>query len=87
MQQLQEQRGGLSLNCAEAKLDNVVITRGTEGTAHQVHLIAGILTYTNTDINNYRYYYGDDKGLYGYAEVNGVYYGEVNQVVENPFEN
>ena len=79
--------GGLSLNCAEAKLDNVVITRGTEGTAHQVHLIAGILTYTNTDINNYRYYYGDDKGLYGYAEVNGVYYGEVNQVVENPFEN
>ena len=74
--------GGLHLNCAEAKLDNVVITRGTAGTAHQVHLIAGVLTYTDTVIDNYRYYYGDSKGKYGYAEVNGVYYGEVNTVVE-----
>ena len=76
--------GGLHLNCAEAKLDNVTITRGTSGTAHQVHLIAGILTYTNTTIDNYRYYYGDSQGQYGYAEVNGTFYGEENQVVSNP---
>ncbi len=74
--------GGIHLNCAEAKLDNVTINRGTEGTAHQVCAVPGILTYTNTDINNYRYYYGDSKGKYGYAEVNGTFYGEVNQVVE-----
>ena len=73
--------GGLHLNCAEAKLEGVTITPGTEGTAHQVCLIPGVLTYTNTDINNHRYYYGDSKGKYGYAEVNGVYYGDVNQVI------
>lgn len=73
--------GGLQLNCAEAKLDNVIITRGTLGTSHQVHVIAGVLTYTNTTIDNYRYYYGDSKGKYGYAEVNGEYYGEVNTLI------
>ena len=73
--------GGIHLNCAEASLDNVTIIRGTAGTAHQVHVLAGILNYTNTVIDNYRYYYGDDKGQYGYAEVNGRYYGEVNQEV------
>ncbi|MBQ8770683.1 MAG: hypothetical protein IJZ60_05955 [Bacteroides sp.] len=79
--------GGLHLNCAEAKLNNVTITRGTSGTAHQVCAIPGVLTTTDTTINNYRYYYGDSKGTYGYAEVNGTYYGEVNQVVSNPSAN
>ena len=32
---------------------------------------------------NYRYYYGESQGTYGYAEANGTYYGEVNQVVTN----
>ena len=79
--------GGLHLNCAEAKLNNVTITRGTSGTAHQVCAVPGVLTTTNTTIDNYRYYYGDSKGVYGYAEVNGTYYGEVNQVVSNPSAN
>ena len=79
--------GGLHLNCAEAKLNNVTITRGTSGTAHQVCAVPGVLTITNTTIDNYRYYYGDSKGVYGYAEVNGTYYGEVNQVVCNPSAN
>lgn len=79
--------GGLHLNCAEAKLNNVTITRGTSGTAHQVCAVPGVLTTTDTTIDNYRYYYGDSKGTYGYAEVNGTYYGEVNQVVSNPSAN